>query len=40
MKNSSGWVLECQRMWTVENVAFWTSANALQTENLSHGLGI
>ena len=31
MKNPSGWVLECQRVWTVENVAFWTRMNALSS---------
>ena len=28
MKNPSGCFLECQRVWTVENVAFWTHPDA------------
>ena len=31
MKNPSERVLECQRVWTVENVAFWTRTNALSS---------
>ena len=31
MKKPSGWVLECQSVWTVENVAFWTRTNALSS---------